>query len=435
MKQLLFFAFICFSVVVIRAQKTVSISLEKALEEVQKANVQLKISALEANAAKADYGMSSATFLPNISISHTGITTTNPLMAFGSKLNQEVLTAADFNPDLLNDPDAIENFATVISVQQPLFNADGFLKRKAAKSTFEAKELQFQRTQDYMQFETEKAYMQLQLAHKMVAVLQKANTTARANKKLTKDYYDQGLIQKADWLQAQVRASQVNDQLQQALSNLSNASDYLKFLMQATIEGNLEPYTDLRPTVLETLTTDTTLDNRADVKAMRKAAEAYKANAKADKLAFLPRLNAFGTYELYDDEVFKAGANGYTLGASLSWDIFKGSQRFSQAKKGKINADKAQLELQSYKAKSNMELDKAKRMLAVAKSQLVSSALALEQSEEALKIRTNRFKEGLEKTIDLLMAETQLAEQQLTHYQTIYEHNYALAYFKFLTKE
>ncbi len=36
---------------------------------------------------------------------HTGISTTNPLMAFGSKLNQEILTQADFNPDLLNNPE------------------------------------------------------------------------------------------------------------------------------------------------------------------------------------------------------------------------------------------------------------------------------------------------------------------------------------------
>ena len=33
-------------------------------------------------------------------------------MAFGSKLNQEILTASDFNPALLNDPGQIQNFAT-----------------------------------------------------------------------------------------------------------------------------------------------------------------------------------------------------------------------------------------------------------------------------------------------------------------------------------
>lgn len=61
--------------------------------------------------------------------------------------------------------------------------------------------------------------------------------------------------------------------------------------------------------------------------------------------------------------------------------------------------------------------------------------MALEQSEESLRIRTNRFKEGLEKTSDLLTAETQYAQKELEYYQTIFEHNYAQAYLQFLTKE
>ena len=61
--------------------------------------------------------------------------------------------------------------------------------------------------------------------------------------------------------------------------------------------------------------------------------------------------------------------------------------------------------------------------------------LALQQSEESLRIRTNRYKEGLERTSDLLMAETQYVQKQLEYYQTIFEYNYAHAYLQFLTKE
>ncbi|UJH68758.1 TolC family protein [Allomuricauda sp. SCSIO 65647] len=417
------------------AQEHRLISLNEVLAKVQEANTNIRISGLEADVAKADYGMSSAVFLPNVSISHTGFTTTNPLTAFGSKLNQEVITQADFNPQLLNDPNNIENFATIVSVQQPLINVDGFYRRKAAKSTFEAKELQFKRTKEYINFEAHNAYMQLQLAYKMVAVLTKADRTAKANKKQTKDYYDQGLIQKADWLMAQVRASEVNDQLRQAKSNLQNASDYLGFLMNADPGTGYEPQAELLPTPTETEERSATLENRADIKAMQKAAAAHTANYRAEKMTFLPRLNAFGSYELYDQDVFGTNAEGYTFGASLSWDIFKGAQRFAQTKKGKAEADKAELQLAEYRSKSIMELQRAQRLLADAKSKLSSSELALEQAEETLQIRTNRYKEGLEKTTDLLMTETRYVQQELAYYQTVYEYNYAKAYQSFLTKE
>ena len=153
------------------AQDHVKISLGDVLARVQESNASIKVSEQEAKMAKYDYQFSSSIFLPQISVSHTGITTTNPLMAFGSKLNQEILTQADFNPALLNDPDQIENFATKISVEQPLINMDGFFQRKAAKTTMEAKDLQALRTRDYLDFEAQKAFGQLQLAHRAVQVL------------------------------------------------------------------------------------------------------------------------------------------------------------------------------------------------------------------------------------------------------------------------
>ena len=109
------------------AQDTLTISKNDLLQKVTENNLQIKVAEKSFQSAKADYRQSNALFLPNINVSHTGISTTNPLMAFGSKLNQEILTASDFNPALLNNPEKTQNFATKIEVQQPLFNLDGLI--------------------------------------------------------------------------------------------------------------------------------------------------------------------------------------------------------------------------------------------------------------------------------------------------------------------
>jgi len=416
------------------AQDRINISLEEVLTKVQESNASIKVSEQEAQMAKYDYRFSNSIFLPQIAVSHTGMATTNPLMAFGSKLNQEILTQADFNPALLNDPDQIENYATKVSVEQPLINLDGFYQRKAAKTTMEAKELQAMRTRDYLNFEAQKAYGQLQLAHRAVAVLQKAFEAANANLNMAQNSYDQGLLQKADLLEVKVRVTEVFDQLKTAKSHVKNASDYLAFLMNEQGDVVYQPSEELVPDNLGE-TVEVTLENRADVKAMDLVSEAYKANMKADNMTFLPRLNAFASYEMYDDQIFQADAKGYIIGASLSWDVFKGSQRFAKAGKSKTSYEKAKQEYEQYVAKSTMELQRSKRMVEDAESRLQTSKLAMEQSEESLRIRTNRFKEGLEKTTDLLMAEATYAEKQLAYYQTIFEYNQAQSLLTFLTKE
>ena len=343
-------------------QEVIPISKQEVLLKVQEGNMSLKISEEDYVQARSDYRQTNAVFLPNITASHTGIATTNPLMAFGSKLNQEILTQGDFNPALLNDPSQTENFATIFEIQQPLINMDGIYQRKAAKNKMEAVALKKQRTSQYLEMEVEKAYMQLQLAYRGVSVLEKALEAVNANKKLADNSYKQGYLQQADVLSVEVRVTEVQNQLQTAKSNVENASNYLSFLMNDETFVVYKPTDSLTADVHNLYNGNTVPENRSDIKAMQLASDAYLTMYKADKMSFLPRLNAFGSYEMYDDQIFQAGANGYTFGAQLSWDLFRGYKRFGKAQKSKSEFEKSKLEMEQYVSQSNLELNRAKRM-------------------------------------------------------------------------
>lgn len=416
-------------------QDTIVISKKEILEKVNDNNLQIKIANQTAASAKADYNQSNSLFLPSITASHTAISTTNPLMAFGSKLNQEILTASDFNPALLNNPNQTQNYATRIEVLQPIINVDGFYGRQAAKSKFEAFQLQTERTKEYLQLEVNKSFMQLQLAYKAVAVLEKANATAQANLKLVENYAKQGMLQKTDLLSVQVRVNEVKNQLQYAKSNVHNASDYLAFLLNEDNTNKVfKPIEDIEK-VIEISSFDTKLiSNRKDILAMDKSVEAYGKMTQMNKMGFLPRLNAFGTYELYDTQIFQTGAKGYTVGAQLSWSVFDGYKTIGKYQKANADYDKAQTESQQYKAQSQLELNKTNRQLLDAENKVNLSKLALEQSQEAYRIRANRFKEGLEKTTDLLNSETLQFQKELEYLQAVFEYNFTQKYLEFLTQ-
>jgi outer membrane protein TolC len=417
------------------AQDTITISKNELLEKVADKNLQIKIAEKTLAGAKADYNESNSLFLPKISASHTAMMTTNPLMAFGSKLNQEILTPADFNPALLNDPDKTENYATRIEVLQPLINIDGLYGRKAAKSKMEAFDLQLERTKEYLGLEVNKAFMQLQLAYKAVEVLEKANTTAQANLKLIENYNKQGLLQKTDLLSVQVRVNEVKNQLQYAKSNVQNASDYLAFLLDESNENKVYKPLEVIENTIEVSTFETQLSaNRKDVLAMDKSVEAYEKMAKMSQMNFLPRLNAFGSYEMYDTQLFQTGAKGYTIGAQLSWDIFDGYKSIGKFQKAKAEFQKAEVEAKQYKAQSQLELNKTNRQLTDAENKVNLTKLALEQAQEAYRIRANRFQEGLEKTTDLLQSETLQQQKELEYLQAVFEYNFTKKYLEFLTR-
>ena len=417
------------------SQDTLTISKKELLQKIAVKNLQIKIAEKTYLSAKADYQQSNALFLPNINVSQTGILTTNPLMAFGSKLNQEVLTASDFNPALLNDPARTQNFATKFEIQQPLINIDGIYGRQAAKSKMEAYQLQTDRTKEYLELEMSKSYMQLQLAYRAVKVLEKANATGKANLILVQNYFQQGLLQKTDLLNVQVRVNEITNQLQYAKSNIQNASDYLAFLLNEETKGKTyKPSEELETAIsVETIAVSLS-ENRKDIQAMNKSTTAYQKMYMSSKMNFLPRLNAFGSYELYDKNFLGTSAKGYLVGAQISWNVFDGYKSIGKMNKAKADFQKAEVETEQYKKQSQLELNKTNRQLIDAENKANLSQLAFEQAQEGYRIRQNRFSQGLEKTTDLLQSETQMIQKELEHLQAVFEYNFTKNYLQFLTK-
>ncbi|MEO9482464.1 MAG: TolC family protein [Ekhidna sp.] len=418
-----------------QSQDTLTISQPELIQQILDNNLQVKAANKQVDMARADYSQSNALFLPSVTASHTAMFTNNPLMAFGSKLNQEILTPADFDPNLLNNPSRIDNYATEIQVLQPLFNLDGTYERQAAKIQSEAYELQVGRTKEYLELEGSKAYMQLQLAYKVVEVLEKAENTSSAGLTLISDYYDEGLVQKTDVLAIQVRKREVENQLRQARSNIRNVSDYLSLLMgEKASEKIYKPAGQITAMLDEGTYLVVVPTFRKDLNAMSKSVEGYEKILKSNKVTSLPRINAFGSYQLYDNQPFGFGANGYLVGVRLSWNLFNGYKNIGKIHKAKAELEKAQIEKENYQIQSQLELNKAYRQLADAEAKVTLSKEVLNQSTEAYRIRKDRFAEGLEKTTDVLASETQMFQKELEYLQAMFEYNFTKEYLRFLTR-
>ena len=416
-----------FSGIFLWAQETVQVSRQDLEARIESKNLQLKIASAELNSAEADLLMSRAMDLPNIKASYTGISTNNPLMAFGYKLNQERVTMEDFNPANLNNPKNIFNFATKLEVQQPIYNKDAVYMKKAGEVKVEVLKLKQERTREYLKFELNKAYMQLQMAYKNLEVLEGARNTVLANKKVIDNYFKNGMIQKSDVLDMNVRVAEIDSQIRFAKSNVQNASDYLFYLLDESPENKVMEPAEKLEYQEDLLALDPVLTNdRKDLQAFRKSLESYDYLVKSSEAKFLPRLNAFGSFELYDNKPYQFNANGYLVGVELSWNIFDGMKAKSEISKYKADLAKSETEVAQYQKQSTLELTKAYRQVADADHKVKLSKQAWEQTAEAYRIRKNRYEQGLEKASDVLNAETLMSKKELEYHQSVLEYNTAL---------
>lgn len=421
------------SAIVVQAQGIRYISVDEAVTIALQNNSNIKMSKLDEKTANANYHQTDAIFLPQISVGYTAFSTNNPLNAFGFLLQQESVTAMDFDPEKLNNPGSTQNYSTQVEAKLPLFNLDMIYARKGAKAQEEMYKYKTERTEEYIEFEVCKAYAQLQMSYQARDILQKSLEDVEQIHQSVTNFYNQGLIQKSDVLNAQVQVNTIEAALAKAESNIHNASDGLRLIMG--MENEREVFvTDSLQQKMALHQTQTLSSYRSDIMALNKAIDATNMMVKSSKMAFLPRINAFGTYNLNDDKAFKFRNDSYLVGIQLSWTIFSGNQNRSKIKSSQFQRDKMQEELNLHIKQSQLELDKTKRDLNDSQIEINKQKTSVEQADEALRILGNRHREGLASTTDLLMAQAQLSQQRLLLAQTIMSYNITAAYWQFLAK-
>jgi len=417
------------------AQDTIRISGSEIDQKSLDQNLQLQLAQKEIELSEAELLMSRALYLPNITASYTVMNTNSPLNAFGFKLNQSRIAMEDFNPELLNDPKSITDFGPKIEIQQPIINRDGVYQKKAGTVKTEVLKIKQQRTEEYLRLELSKAYYGLQLAYKILNTLENAKATTLANKKVIDNYFANGLVQKSDVLYMEVRVNEIESQIQYAKSGIRNASDYLFLLLNEDSMGKIfKPAEEL---VYEEIlqNDDFSLNaNRKDLQAYQKSLEAYDWMIKSSKSKFLPRLNAFGSFEIHDNKPHEFDGKGYLVGLQLSWNFFDGLKSKSEQAAYQADYNRVKAEIDQYTRQSELELKTVYRQIQDASAKVELAEKALAQSREAYRIRKNRYDQGLEKSADLLTAETLTAQKELEYHQAVYEYNTATATYEFLKK-
>ncbi len=409
-----------------------SLSLEDAVSLAGQNNYDIRISAEQAEAARAQFQQANAVFLPQLSIEETAIRTTDPINAFGIKLRQKSITAADFTPAVLNDPDAISNFNTRLSFQQPVFNLDGIYERSAAQSAYKSAREMAEYTQFYQTFLVKQYYYQIVLLREKRDVINGSVEVAKSIVKQSNDYFDQGLITKADLLEAKVQLSKATEELIRTENEIESTIDTFSLLIGDQLSYSVEFSDDLEiDQVLQPQLTQSEFKN-SGLDAMNFKLEATRNALKASKFKFLPRLNVFGSYEFNDDQLIGLENSNYTLGASLRWDLFKGSQNLNSVKQKKAELKTMELSYNQEAAKLNNAVRKAERSLEETIQLIELNQLSAEQAQEDFSIRKNRYDQGLEKVSDLLIAENQSIQMQLMLLQSQFEYKVNLASLEFL---
>jgi outer membrane protein TolC len=368
-----------------------------------------------------------AGILPSVRLEGGWMRTTDPIGAFGTTLRQRRVSPAAFDPASLNDPAPSNNVAGGAVVEVPVFNADAWTGWRAATSAADASRAAAAWTATTTRAMVVRAFYGAVLAQQQVTTLEQAQGAADAAVRQVEAMVRQGLVTRADALQASVRAGDVASQLLSARNEAQNAAQQLAVLLgrrdatAITLPRELPTDDAVRAlAAADTISVAVSAPERAlrlreDVHAAQLGARAALADRRRAASALLPRLNGFARYDWNSPATLYAGKPNWTVGLMGSWSLLSAATDISNLAAAAARARGARASEEGARAQALADVDASTRAIRLALQRLTLAAQSAAQSREAHRLVEKRYAGGLATIAELLGAESSATGATLAH--------------------
>lgn len=406
------------------------LSIEQAVSIALRNNPMVTMAQAQLNVARHRIDQAASMFWPQVDLNGSAQRTTNPMWAFGTKLNQGAIDSTDFVPDQLNTPDPINNFGGDISLGWTLYKGGQMrIDRKQAHVAKNIARLNLDRTHQQVISQTAIAYAGLLLAQENLSVVDQTLKTAETNLKLVESVFKAGVSIKSDVLRARVRIADLTQMKTDAETKVETAWAHLNTVLGAMTHDRYHLTSSLaaerKMDDALSFWVNSALNHRPDLKEARLQKQIAVQNVQKARGAHLPYVNLTGKYEI-NTEDFDDTADNYTLAAGVRVNLFSGLRL--TAAESEARALLAAAQAVEYQTILGVRFE-TESAFQQAKSALMSigvSKVAVTQAEETLRIISNRYKNGLVTIVALLDAEVALQQAKMNHFSRLHDFKVAM---------
>lgn len=368
--------------------------------------------------------------LPQVYLNGGHSRTTNPMWAFGTRLNQEAITSQDFDPAQLNNPAGIGNSNASLSVVWPVYDQGRtWYGLQQARLNEDVSLLYAKRARQEVMAGTVIAYIGTLLARENELVIRQVLETARTHLKLIQSRYDGGFVAKSDLLRAQVHIADLEQQLAEAKSQVNIAKCRLAVVMgiggdlDLSLTSPLEPGDPLSGDIDAWI--HKALSNRPDLESLTLQKTIAQKEVDKSNASRHPLVNLTGNYEI-NSEDFEDRGNSYTVGAALSLPLYTGGRISAAIREAESNLKQTDAMLRGLNQQVCGETRQAFFNAESSWERILVATAAVGQAEESLRIVKNRYDSGLLTITDLLDAEVAVQQSLMNHLKSLHDYTAAV---------
>ncbi len=414
------------------------LSLPEAVRLALEKHPALEASAAEVDAAATKVKQAQAHHLPKVTWQESWARSNNPVFVFSSLLTQRQFTEQNFAIDKLNRPDFLNNFQSVIALEQVIWDSGRTKNEKrSAKLGREIATEHARATEMHVIANVVRAYHGAVVAAETLKVAEEAVKSAEADLARAEALRAAGMATDADVLSVRVHLAAMREQRIQRSYQVKVAKAALNEALGLPLDTPHDLVTPL--TALEQIEGDLgeyeqkAAAERPELRQASFATRMAEYQANAARSGYWPQVSFRAAFETDRQEFVNKGGANWFFGATMRWNLFNGNETRERVREASHRLRAAQAKKRQAEAGVRLQVRQAYADLMAAQERVKVATAAVAEAEESLRIIKNRYEAGLATVTDLLRNETALLEARTRRLAALYDQRVAAAMLELAT--
>jgi outer membrane protein TolC len=404
----------------VKIQQNQAITLEEAIQLAQRNNRELQATTLQLESSRFAVKETQAALLPTVSLN--------------SSLTRSRSASGQLSANL---SDSSNPSTTTLNGQVQLtYNLYTSGKRQAtirqAEEQVRVDEFNLESKSEEIRLNTTTQYYDLQAADEQVRINRSAVENAQASLRDAQSQEKAGVGTRFDSLRTQVNLSNSQQKLTSALSQQQIAQRKFASLLSIPQSVNVSAKDPVKLAGLWNQTLEDSIiqayQNRPELQQQLVQRNIKEQRRRQALSALGPQISLTASYSLLDQFNDRIRVtDGYSLGVTATWSLFDGGAAKAQAQQAKKNIAIAEVNFAQQRDQIRFNVEQYYAQLRSNLDNVQTSAVALDQAKEALRLARLRFQAGVGTQTDVISAENDLTTAEGNRVTAILDYNRALA--------
>jgi len=405
-------------------------SLKDAVRLALNGNKSIEASDAAQNVAVSRITEAKGGSLPKVNYTESWARSDNPVFVFSSLLTQHQFGDQNFQLGPLNQPDFLNNFQSLVTADQPLYDAGQ--TKHAVRAASVAKDLTSEdgrRTRMSVIADVARAYYDALLSAEQLSAATQSMRSAEADLDRAEAVHSAGMSTDADTLSIRVHIAAIREEQIRREADLDVARAALNDALGLPLDTPHTLTTTLAamkiPDALLAAYEKNALTDRPEAREAKLAITLAENQAATAHSSLLPQVALHNAFEADRQRFYDRGGDNWLVSIRLRWNLFNGFSDKARIAESAAALHRSQAEQGRADSAIQLQVRRAWADLRAAQQRIDVTIASVAEAEESLRITQDRYESGLNNVTDLLRTEDAVLDARTRRLAAIHDQRVA----------